>query len=72
MSRKTYVLMWTEPGEDKSPQERALFATTTRKDVAITKAKELRADVYAIPYPGSGWDCPTIRATFDPIYRSGQ
>lgn len=72
MTRKVYVLMWTEPGDDKSPRERAMFATCKRRDIAITRAKELRADVYAIPYPGSGWDCPTIRAVFEPIYTSAK
>jgi hypothetical protein len=66
-SRKVYVLMWTEPGNG-SARSRAMFATGTRKRPALKRAKALSATVYAIPYPGTGWDCPTIRATFDPIY----
>lgn len=70
MGRKVYVLMWTEPGADKSPHERALFATTTGKATAIAQAKQLRADVYEVPY--GMWDCLTIRATFTPIYVSAK
>ena len=71
MERKVYVLMWhrdpkTQPANMRAGQ---FFATTTRKRIALREARKLRATVYAIPYPGAGWDCPTIRATFDPIFR---
>jgi len=60
--RKRYVLMFTENG-------RAMFATATVKRSAIRHAKRLHATVYAIPWPGIGWDCPTIRAVFEPIFQ---
>jgi hypothetical protein len=64
MERKVYVVMWT------SLKGVAMFGTATRKDKALAFAKGVSgALVYAIPYPGQGWDCPTIRATFEPIYR---
>lgn len=75
--RSVYVLMWNT--DSARARAGAWFATSTRKRSAIRRAKEINRDaphaqatVYAIPYPGSGWDCPTIRATFDPIYRAGQ
>lgn len=73
MSRehKVYVLMWTEPGDDKSPREQAVFITATTRAAAIEQAKKVRADVYAIP-SGQIWDCPKIRATFTPIYVSAK
>jgi hypothetical protein len=69
MKRKVYVLMWRDPEHPiaTSERERAMFATCTQKRVALQHARRLHAAVYAIPYPGQGWDCPTIRATFDPI-----
>lgn len=60
--RKVYVLMFEENGKQ-------MFATATIKRRALEHAKRLHATVYAIPYPGGGWDCPTIRATFDPIFQ---
>lgn len=63
MERKVYVLMFNDD------DGRAMFATTTRKREALSYGRRIKATVYAIPYPGQGWDCPTIRATFDPIAR---
>lgn len=57
MERKVYVLMFS-----------GMFQTCTIKRVALKQARKVKAVVYAIPYPGQGWDCPTIRAVFDPIY----
>ena len=59
--RKVYVVMWQAQGK-------AWFATATVKKLAMAAARRLEGTVYPIPYPGRGWDCPTIRATFDPIY----
>jgi len=75
MSRQVYVLMWEAPAAEATEgdtRSRALFATTTRKRIAIRHARRLQADVYAIPYPGQGWDCPTIRATFDLLFSGGR
>jgi hypothetical protein len=63
MERKTYVLLFRRDGKD-------MIASLSTKRAALKHAKQVRADVYAIPYPGAGWDAPTIRATFDPIYRA--
>lgn len=60
--RRVYVLMFTVDGVPH-------FMTARVKRHAIKRARFLHATVYAIPYPGSGWDCPTIRATFDPIFQ---
>lgn len=77
-ARSVYVVMWTEQriGE---PRARAMFAQASRKRTAIRAANGLQRTglttgvvVYAVPAPGRGWDCPTIRATFDPIYRPRQ
>lgn len=64
MERKFYVLMFT------ADNGRAMFTTSSRKDIALRHAKRIQATVYAVPtYPVTyGWDCPTIRAIFDPIY----
>lgn len=67
MERKVYVLMWHEEKRMLDPRAGDMFATATVKRKALKHAKRLHAEVYAIPYPGSGWDCPTIRAVFPRI-----
>jgi hypothetical protein len=72
MRRNVYILMWVEEGFGTT-RERAMFAgPLTRKRQALKEAKIRRADVYAIPYPGGGWDCPTVRAVFEPIAVGGK
>jgi hypothetical protein len=67
MERKVYVLMWHKERRMLDPRAGAMFATSTIKRSALRHARRLGAEVYAIPYPGQGWDCPTIRAIFAPI-----
>lgn len=73
--RKVYVLMWNDDphvsgnlAEGLCVRQRAMFATCTIKQDAIRQARKLKAKVYAIPYPGQGWDCPTIRAVFPILF----
>jgi hypothetical protein len=73
MGRKVYVLMWVDQAAGGATRRaRAMFATSTRKAAALRHGRRLGADVYPIPAPGHGWDCPTIRAVFQPIMAGGR